>query len=133
MRVHWRREPPRTNDRSAGARIREQIAAALAHLGDQPEQQVADLARSFDRSELPPDFNIDELALELHDVVGAADSAVTAGALSAEAAAAAQQVGDALRAMSGPNDPELWTVDALRHSAEWRRIRQMAATALMLF
>jgi succinate dehydrogenase/fumarate reductase flavoprotein subunit len=72
----------------------------------------------------------DELALEFDDVLSARFAPGRQEALDPKALQQIQELDAVLRDMSGADNAHLWTVDALETSAEWSRVRQLAAAVL---
>jgi hypothetical protein len=74
---------------------------------------------------------IDELALELNDLLGVANSLATAGIISAKAHDAVRAIDQKFEQMS--DDASLWTTEALTNTRQWDEIRRLANAALELF
>jgi len=72
----------------------------------------------------------DEMALEFDDVAPAALSLRGSEYITDQQAAGIEEVNKQLRTMSGRENAELWTDDAVRIAPEWARLRELAATAL---
>ena len=105
----------------------------LGVLASDAEDQVEHV-RSLFRvvGEIDPLYNVDELALEFSDFALLLPQVRRAEMMSAEAASAIEAVDAQLDAMSGEEHAELWTVEAVRTSAEWTKVRELARTALRL-
>ena len=78
-----------------------------------------------------PDFVVkaDELALDFDDAIILVRDCPQLDLTPAQVAAL-EAVDQALSAMSGPERGRFWTDSALRESAEWGRVRGLAARAL---
>lgn len=75
-------------------------------------------------------MNVDELALEFSDRSVLAAQWVEAGWLPATVTAPVSALDAALERISGEQNAELWTVQALHESSEWAAIRQLAEAVL---
>ena len=73
---------------------------------------------------------VDELALSFEDGHLLLPQWVSAGWLPVEATPHFAAVDAALSDMSGAEHAHLWTVEALRDTPEWARVRELAARAL---
>jgi hypothetical protein len=73
---------------------------------------------------------VDELALDWDAGWRLMPQWVELGWLSPNDAALFRPIEDAFAAISGKAHAELWTIDALHHSSEWSRIRDLATAAL---
>lgn len=104
--------------------FRERLREELARLSSPAEVQESFLK---DMGVWP---SADELALELDDTISILPEALRRGDISAEEASAAAEVGELLKAMSGPEKAALWDVGHLKIADEWERVRQKAAWAL---
>jgi hypothetical protein len=96
-----------------------QLLEVVKRLAAPPDEQVAHLRGlgSFP--------SLDELALEFDDVFGPPGSTPPAG----EWADALKRLAAMLSAMSGPENADLWTPEAL-HGAEWAEVRELAREAI---
>ena len=102
------------------------LAETVDVLALDAEGQVAALRTMFDWvDEVGPGFNVDELALQFHDFVMLLPQVVDADMVSTEAAKAVWALDAQLDRMSGQEQAELWTVIALRNSAEWTKVREL--------
>jgi len=112
---------------------RKGLIDTLRVLASDAEDQVEHVKKLFRvAGEIDPLFNVDELALEFSDFALLLPQVVRADMVSAEAAGAIEAVDGQLDAMSGEEHAELWTVEAVRTSAEWTKVRELARTALRL-
>jgi hypothetical protein len=91
------------------------------------DEQRAYLERLFGKR-----LTVDELGLEFDDIVPVALAQGRHGGLSDEALRAVRDLNEQLTAMSDRPDPRLWTVDGLRESPDWARVRTLAQSALSL-
>ena len=97
----------------------EQLLDAVKRLAAPPDEQVAHVHA------LGAFPSLDELALEFDDVFGPTGSSPPAG----EWADALKRVAATLSAMSGPENADLWTPEAL-HGPEWAEVREVAREAI---
>lgn len=76
---------------------------------------------------------VDELGLEFDDITPVALAQGRQAGLSDEVLNAVRDLDDQLKAMSGRSaDLQLWTVEGLRDSPDWARVRTLAHAALSL-
>ena len=105
----------------------ETLIESMRLLASDPENQVGHLAALG----LSEDWmDVDEIALEFEDAYGVVPRLATEGLISADAHAAIDALDIYLKSFSGSENRELWTADAVRQSAEWARVRVLAAVAL---
>lgn len=109
-----------TRDKSAMRSLRE----SLERLAAAPDRQ-AEYLRQIGMASCA-----DELALEFDDVELMIPGLVERGFLSADEATSLRTLGDALRAMSGEANADLWTTTALHEANEWREVRDLAEACL---
>lgn len=74
--------------------------------------------------------SVDELALDLSDLVLLADQQVPEGDISPSERDAIKAVDAKLDSISGAQNAQLWTPEALSVAPEWEEIRKLAADAL---
>ena len=99
--------------------LRTALCRALADLSAPADKQLAHLGNTTP---------VDELALNLDDVAGAA--AAAHGLLTPRQLALLNNVVDQLTAMSGEHNSNLWTSSALLDADEWSVVRESAGHAL---
>lgn len=100
------------------------LLKALGRLALPAEEQIAHLSG---RGLLP---SADELALDLHDGAVLVPQFVAKGWLTSRDATVITAVDEMLERMSGPENVELWTVDALKQAPEWEEVRRRAREVL---
>jgi hypothetical protein len=99
------------------------LREAVNRLADTSENQIA----WFIEKRLPAD----ELALEFSDWAGLVPQLVEAGQLSPDAGIAIDALDRQLVSMSGKENAALWEDEALRDSAEWAKVRELAMAACL--
>ena len=75
-------------------------------------------------------YGNDELALELEDILVAANDMIDHGELAEEEKAAIRPLGALLSQWSGEENADFWTREALFDDARWTEVRACAARAL---
>ena len=110
----------------------QQLQQAIAILAAPAAEQRTHLESFFPRygSPLPPDFNVDELALEFGDIYLATGDMLECGEISQNAIYAVRPVDELLEKWSGKHNSDFWTVGALFEDARWEQVRQLASNAL---
>jgi hypothetical protein len=75
---------------------------------------------------------VDELGLEFDDVAPVALAQGREAGLSDEALSAVRDLDDQLKMMSDRSEARLWTIEGLRDSPDWARVRTLAQAVLSL-
>jgi hypothetical protein len=78
------------------------------------------------------DNSADELALEFSDTLLAITREISRGVLSRDQFASLAALDNKLSRMSGYENKEMWTFQALREADEWQQVRAAAAECLSL-
>lgn len=93
------------------------LVSALQRLAMPAREQVRYL------NEIGANGSADELGLEF-------DEAATGASLSPDAKHRVSVLDAYLTRISGPTNAQVWTFEALRTSAEWKKVRRLAREAL---
>ena len=104
----------------------EQLTEALQWLAAAPKEQIRLLGT------LGMPTNIDELALQYDSIAAAAPDMLRKGELNKIQSDRVTELNTLLDAMSGRNNAELWTANALESSSHWQRVRDLARECLIL-
>lgn len=110
----------------------QQLRQAIAKLAAPAAEQRTHLESIFPNygSPLPPDFNVDELALEFGDVYLATGDMLESGEIIQSEIDAARPLDEILEKWSGKHNSDFWTVGALFNDSRWEEVRQLARNAL---
>lgn len=106
---------------------------ALRILSSASGEQEHYLQRFFNRTALPEDFDVDELALQFDDAVNAGFAMREANEISEEQLRKMKELDDFFTSFSGKQNGDLWTVKALREHSLWNDARLMARDILSTF
>ena len=116
---------------------RNEIVRTLSNLAAEADQQVMYLESlglpGYVKLGSPDLRNVDELALEFDDAILVRRSLRRSGELSAEQLKCLLKLASILSSMSGQENAELWTIEALYTRREWKAVREKAMDCLQLF